>query len=138
MHPLLEQTSQFLKSIPEIPFEVKEDKEIIVEPKNKVGFSVKLVIIDELIFELYLGGWYKEFTTTDVEETQEALNYFKLALTRNFRIKEFVRGTTPYKWILEYKTPEGWQQDSAHSKLNLKMWQGRSTKYLQNDWFQLQ
>jgi len=138
MHPLLEQTSQFLENTVNIPFEIKEDKELIVEAKNKVGYAVKLVIVDELLFELHLGGWYKEFTTTDPEETQEAMNYFKLALTRNFRIKEFSRGKTSYKWILEYKTPEGWQQDSAHSMLNLKMWQGRSSKYLQNDWFQLQ
>lgn len=138
MHPLLEQASQFLQNVSDIPFELKAEKEIMVEPQSSTGYPVKLVIVDELLFELYLGGWYKEFTTTDAEETLEAMNYFKLALTRNFRIKEFSRGTTPYKWLLEYKTPEGWQQDSATSKLNLKMWKGRHTKYLQNDWFQLQ
>lgn len=118
-----------LKAYPQIRYKRSEDS-ITVEPRNENGFSVSLFLVGDdadRSYAVYYAGWHDE-----IENAEEAIECFAYGLSPECRLKETSRGGEPYKWILEYKGENGWQEHSTTSLIFTRFWKKKTERYLQN------
>ena len=122
----IELIKEKLQKYSQIQFEENENS-ISILPLSDKGFTVTLIVgIGN--FTVHFNGWHENF-----ESEEEALNCFAFGLSSECRLKEFRRGSEPYKWTLEYKEGENWIEDSTVGQFISAFWKKEIIYYLQND-----
>lgn len=114
-----------LKKYPDAKYEVKKNS-ITYLPHSENGFAVSLDVHSRGYTVSY-DGWHEEFL-----DEQEALNCFGFGLSESCRLKILQRGKMRYKWILQFKTEQGWQSDSETGLIFFPFWLRKKERYLQN------
>lgn len=130
MTEVLQKIEERLKHYPGSRYKISEDS-ITVFPVDENGFDVSLFVSEmdsQTLYTVYYDGWHEEFS--DEDEAQECFAY---GLSSECRLKEFSCGGEPYKWTLEYKTEDGWEEHSTTALIFTKFWRKRTKRYLQND-----
>jgi len=120
---ILEKLNQYS----EIKHELTENS-IIIRPKDKSGFPVKMIIRDRNKFIVAFDFWHEEF-----DNEEEALNCFAFGLSTECRLKLTKRGVSIIEWTLEYQESGVWKEDSTSGKFNFAFWKSKSIEYLQNN-----
>ncbi|HLL60586.1 MAG TPA: hypothetical protein VK338_02625 [Candidatus Nitrosocosmicus sp.] len=120
-----------LKKYPHVKYKAT-DYSIVVYPVNSKGFEVWLSIDSSKgnQYTVSFDGWHEHFTNE-----KEALNCFALGLSSECRLKAYLKGNQPYKWIMEYKNKNEWIEDSEVGTVPLQFWRTTTIKYLQNNLF---
>jgi len=115
-----------LQKYPQVKFEENENS-ISIFPLTDDGFTVTLIVgVDD--FTVHFNGWHENF-----ENEEKALNCFAFGLSNECRLKEFRRGSEPYKWTLEYEEDGDWIEDSTVGQFISAFWKKETVHYLQND-----
>ena len=99
---------------------------ITVDPTSTTGYSVSLTATGR-DFIVRFDGWHEYFNFQ-----VDAINYFVLGLSNQYRLKVLRRGKIDYQWTLEYRTPAGWEEDSTTGRAFFPFWRRREIIYRQN------
>lgn len=122
----IETIKEKLQKYPNVKFE--EDENLIsILPISDDGFIVTLIVEGDN-FTVHFNGWHENFA-----DEEKALNCFAFGLSSECRLKEFRRGSEPYKWTLEFKEDENWVEDSTVGQFISAFWKKETIHYLQND-----
>ncbi len=103
-----------------------DDFSISVFPSSDEGFTVSFYE-QERNFAVSFNGWHEEFQDQD-----EAMNCFAFGLSTECRLKESLRGGTPYKWTVQSCEDGMWVDDSSTGLLLVPFWRKKEIRYLQN------
>jgi DNA-binding MarR family transcriptional regulator len=122
-----------LKKYPDIKFELKNDSDLIINPRTDKGFGLQ-VSTNERENTLFFGGtchWH--FDNSEKEQT-EMLDQIVFGLTGIARIKVHTKNNKEYKWILELQDQNGnWSKGGTTGIINLNFWTKPEFHYLRND-----
>lgn len=121
----LAELRQRLEGHPRIRFK-SGDTQLTIYAKDESGFDIT-VIDEEFQVTVYFAGWHEHFDTME-----EALQCVGFGLSDQCRIKVDRRGSTPYRWTLEYRDGEGWKFEGLTSLVLYPYWRRKSVGYLQN------
>ena len=98
---------------------------IEVQPEDETGFTVGLDVTSGLVVSY--AGWHEEF-----ESPEAALNCFAFGLSSDCRLRVEYQGSTPTRWVVEFKQAGGWCADSETGRIVVPFWRRRRVVYLQN------
>jgi hypothetical protein len=98
-----------------------------VPPGRRDGFEVSMQIRGSGAYNVYFNGWHEGFRDAD-----EAIKCFLFGLSRRCRLKVFRRGSTEYKWTVQYQRDGEWVDDSTTGLLFFPFWRRRDVVFLQN------
>ncbi len=121
----LAELKQRLEDHPDIRFE-SSDKQLTIYASGPGGFDIS-VIDEENQVTVYFEGWHQHFDTTE-----EALQCVGFGLSGESRIKVERRGSTAYRWTLEYRDGDDWKFDGLTSLVFYPFWKTGCVSYLQN------
>ena len=79
-------------------------------------------------YTVFFEGWHEEF-----DDSEEALNCLAFGLSKDCRLKEHSRGSTPYKWTVEYLDGDNWEESSTTGTFFFPFWKSKKMRYLQNN-----
>ncbi len=116
---------QRLQSYPLLSYH-DDGQTITIDPTSATGFSVSLTATGR-DFIVRFDGWYEHFNFQ-----VDAINYFILGLSDQYRLKVLRRGGTDYQWTLEYRTAGGWNEDSTIQLPFFPFWRKREIICRQN------
>lgn len=102
------------------------DKRLTIRAKDESGFDIT-VLDEEFQVTVYFEGWHNHF-----QNMEEALQCVGFGLSDKCRIKVDRRGTTAYRWTLEYRDGDNWKPDDSTSLVFYPYWKTKSVAYLQN------
>lgn len=121
----LAELRQRLESRADIRF-TSGDRQLTIHAKDENGFDIT-VIDEQSRVTVYFEGWHEHFETME-----EALQCVGFGLSGECRVKVDRRGSTTYRWTLQYRDGEDWRFESSTSVIFCPFWKTRSTSYLQN------
>lgn len=122
-----------LKKYPDIKFEIKNDSDLHIYPRNDKGFAISLSI-HERENTLYFGDSYHWHYDNTIAEQTKLLDQIVFGLTGIARIKVWTKNLKAYKWTLELQNRDGnWLSDGTIGIINLNFWVKPEFYYLQND-----
>jgi len=99
---------------------------ITVDAASPTGFAVSLTATGR-DFIVRFDGWHEYFNFQ-----VDAINYFVLGLSDQYRLKVLRRGKTEYQWTLQYRTATGWDEDSTIARAYFPFWRKLEIIYRQN------
>lgn len=99
---------------------------ISVRPKAARGFEVWLYVSGREIIVGY-EGWHESFTSEE-----KAIKCFTNGLKGVFRLVEYYRGKTAYKWVVQQLEHDRWVEYSTTALIFFPFWRRRRVRILQN------
>ncbi len=126
MIEIIEKIKEKLKKYPHVKFEEREGS-ITVLPFSDDGFEVALYVGKQDAYEVHFNGWHENFSSDS-----EAFDCFAFGLSEECRLKEYSRGSLPYRWTVEFYRDEEWQEDSTTSLVFFPFWNAKVVRFLQN------
>lgn len=122
---IIEEVIERLAQHPNVKYRV-DGNWITILPTSNDGFEVCLSD-DDGEYTVYYDGWHEHF-----DDASEALNCLAFGLSTDCRLKEYVRGGSPYKWTVEFKEDEKWVEEGTTALVFYPFWRRKSVRYLQN------
>ena len=101
---------------------------ITVLPLSEEGFTVELTVNGADSYTISFNGWHEEF-----QDREEALNVFALGLSTHCRLREYRRGRFAYKWTVDFKDGDEWEEQSTTGLLIFPFWLKANIHVLQNN-----
>lgn len=134
MNDLIEKISKNLtERHPNIEFKIKGKDELIIESKSDNGFKI---VIEQADREntIYFNSWHFHFENTK-DGKNELIDYLIFGLSKQGRLKTYLRNNKEYKWTFETLNEEDkkWYSAGTTGLINLKFWQKLKIKYYQNE-----
>ena len=114
-----------LQKYPSVRFEQTADS-IRIFPPEPNGFAAALYRVENT-FTVHFEGWHEEFT-----DAEEALDCLAFGLSDDCRLKVESRGGVAYRWTAEYRTDDGWVEESTTGLVFCPFWRRREVRFLQN------
>ena len=105
---------------------VETPTSIEVQPADESGFPVGIELATGG-FVVYFADWHEHFNSQ-----AKALNCFAMGLSADCRPCVVYRGSTPTKWIVEWRKDGVWIPDSETGLVFIPFWRPRRIVYLQN------
>lgn len=102
---IIKKIRQKLEKFPEIVFDA-EQYTMSIYPLQDSGFTISIAEVSST-YTVAFDGWHESF---DSEE--DALSCVAFGLSDSCRLKTIFRGSTPQKWVVEYKENGDWVMDS--------------------------
>jgi hypothetical protein len=121
----IDRVKERLADYPDLTYTISGNK-ITIDAPSADGFAVSLIEM-ETQWIVHFEGWHEHFETE-----AEALDCLAFGLSGHCRLEITFRGTFPYKWTLQHKTEDGWQDDSTTGLLLFPFWRRRHVEYRQN------
>jgi hypothetical protein len=125
MNPIQEIEAR-LDEYPDVKYETSLSS-IAVLASSDSGFNVTLEVAPGK-YTVSFNGWHENFA-----DLSEALDCFALGLSDECRLKEYRRGNSAYRWILESKQNGQWVADSETGLFIFPFWKRGGVVYLQNN-----
>lgn len=125
MHDLIADLKARCEQVAGLDVEVKPDS-ISVRPKSPHGFEVLLLLAGREIIVGY-GGWHEHFRSE-----KDAVECFENGLKGVFRLVEYYRGKTAYKWVVQHLEHDRWTEYSTTALIFFPFWRRRRVRILQN------
>lgn len=122
---IIERIKKRLENYPSLVYRATANG-ITIEPPTEDGFSLSLSV-SRAHFTVHFNGWHEEFSSE-----QSALNCFAFGLSDQCRLKVLCRGKFEYRWTLEFKSADTWEEDSTTGLLFFPFWEKQQTIYRQN------
>jgi hypothetical protein len=125
MNPI-EEIKTRLRKYPDAKYESTASS-ITVLPSSDGGFTVTLDI-GPGGYTVSFNGWHEDF-----EDAAAALDCFAFGLSDQCRLKEYRRGNSAYRWVVESKQNGQWVADSETGLFIFPLWKRGGVVYLQNN-----
>jgi len=123
---LIDEIKSRLSKYPNAKYECNASS-ITVLPGSENGFTVMLSL-NHGGYTVSFDGWHEDF-----KDKEEALDCFAFGLSDECRLKEYRRGSFPYKWTVESFVNGRWLQDSTTGLFLFPFWRRPRVRYLQNN-----
>ena len=123
---VIEKLEEKLVNYPQLEV-LKKDNEITIKAKDEKGFDITLYD-DSGRLTVAFGNWHNEF---DTEE--EAINIIGFGLSNECRLKEFKKGKTIYKWVVESLEDGKWVECFTTGLIFYPFWRKTSEEIFQNN-----
>ncbi len=125
MHELIADLKARCEKVAGLDVEVGADS-ISARPRSPRGFEVWLALDGRRIIVGY-AGWHEHFSSA-----KDAIECFENGLNGVFRLVEYCRGKTAYKWVVQYLRHDRWIEYGTTGLLFFPFWHRRRSMILQN------
>jgi hypothetical protein len=99
-----------------------DDCSVTYLPDTPTGFVVRLVVMERTRaqerYSVYYAGSHEEFDRSDI-----AILQFGLGLSTGCQVREFSRGGSTYRWVVDLKNGIVWKPDWEIVRLSIGLWQ---------------
>ena len=123
---MFEDLLEKLKKCDQVQYEAGQHF-IRILPTSPAGFSLAMEWIWDTHFTVFLDGWHQDF-----DSYEEALSCFTRAAAGHYRLKARSKGSSPFRWTVEYWDGSCWVEHSTTTNLIYPFWKPTTTRYLRN------
>lgn len=126
---LIKEIKDKLQNYPSLSYSESENSITIHTPNKETGFDISLYIDtgEYTAYTVVFGNWHGQFDTGE-----EAGEFVALGLSSECRMREFSRGNSPYKWVVESLQNGKWEMVQETGLLFFPFWKKKSEKIYQN------
>jgi len=123
---IIEDVKAGLAQYPEVQF-VEAETTLTIPAADNDGFAILVMQLGSVITVVYGEGWNEQFT-----DPAEAVQCIIFGLSPACRLVTAYRGSSPYRWTVEYLEDGEWLEFTAEKYFSLAFWRPKKVVYRQN------